>query len=74
MTWNGCNTAHFPVLEDVDNAALANVGIPDKADADLLPVGMELGKLTEELDKGTFAKGMMSGGMKCQSRGHWGEM
>lgn len=74
MTWNGCNTAHLPVLEDVDNTALANVRISNKADADLLPVGMELGELTEELDKGTFAEGMMARGMKCQSGGRWGEM
>lgn len=51
--------AAFAALERVDNAALAHVGVADKADRDLLLVGVQLGELTEQLDERTLAKGVV---------------
>lgn len=52
--WGYC--ADFLFTEGVDNGGLPGVWVSDKADRYLLAFCVEGGKLTEELDEGTFAK------------------
>ena len=65
---NGSDIANLAALQGVDHAALANVGIANEADGDLLLVRVECGKLAEKRDEGAFAKGMVRRGMEGESR------
>lgn len=51
--------AAFAALERVDNTALSHVGVADKSDRDLLLVGVQLGKLAEQLDERALAEGVV---------------
>ena len=64
----GRHAANLATLERVDDAGLADVGVADKADGDLLLVGVQLGELAEELDEGALAKGVVGGGMEGDGR------
>lgn len=66
--------AAFAALERVNDAALAHVGVADEADRDLLPVGVQLGELTEQLDERALAEGVVWRRVEGQRGVSWCEM
>jgi len=56
---NWCYCAHLLVSEGVDDGGFAGIGITNKPDRDLFPVGVEGGELTEKLDERTLAEGVV---------------
>jgi hypothetical protein len=44
-----CAWAHLLLLERVDHARLANIGVADKANGDVLLVGVQLGEPGEKV-------------------------
>lgn len=51
-------------LDSIDDTALADIGITDEADTNLLLFGHEIGELAEELNEGTFTEGVVYGSVE----------
>lgn len=56
FSWNRGSLAYFSFLQRVNDTRLANVGISDEANADVLLVSMKDVKLPEEIDECSFSK------------------
>lgn len=68
LSWDRGDSADLLLLERVDDAALADVGIADEADRDLLLVRVEHRELAEELDQRALAERVVDGSVEGQSR------
>lgn len=64
LSWNWSNIADFATFQRVNDTTLSNVRVSDETDRYLLLVGMQLRKLSEELDKRAFTKGMIGRSME----------
>jgi hypothetical protein len=64
LSRNRSDSADLLGAEGVDDGRLAGVGVPDQSDGDLLPVGVEGGKLTEELDERTLSERVVDIGVE----------
>ena len=51
-------------LDSIDNTALADVGIANETDTDLLLFGHKIGELAEELNERTFTEGVVDGSVE----------
>lgn len=47
FTWNGCYIANLFFLEGIDDTRLANIGIADETNGNLLAIGEEGGELAQ---------------------------
>lgn len=70
LAGNGGDCADLLLLECVDDARLARVGVADKADRDLLLVRVQYAELTEQLNQRPFSKGIIDGSVK-RNRGRF---
>jgi len=50
FAWNRCDSADLALLQSIDKAALANIGISNKTDRNLFFIGVKLGELPQECD------------------------
>ena len=64
----GSHPAHLSALKCVDDATLPDVGVSHKSDRYLLLIGMQVGKLSQELDQGALPEAVIWGGMEGDSR------
>ena len=73
LSWNRRSLAHRLLLERVDDGGFADVGVSDESDRNLLFIGEEGGKLTEELNEGSFTERVVDRGVEGDSRMRLGE-
>jgi hypothetical protein len=71
---NRSDIADLLSFDGIDDAAFADIGVANEANRNLLLVGHEIGELTEELNKGTFAEGVVDGCMEGDGRVRFGEI
>ena len=64
LSGDGSSLANGLLLQRVDDGGLANVGVSNETDRNLLLVGEESGELTEKLDEGSLSEGVIDGGME----------
>ena len=64
----GSHPAYLSALECVNDTTLPDVRVSHKSDRYLLLIGMQVGKLSQELDQGTFPEAVIWGGMESDSR------
>jgi hypothetical protein len=69
-----CHIADLLLLERVDDARLAHVGVADEANADLLLVGMQVGELTQQLNEGAFPERVIDGSVEGDRRVELGQV
>lgn len=73
LSGDGSRLADGLLLERVDDGRLADVGVADEADRDLLLVGEEGGELAEELDEGSLSERVVDRGVEGDGGVSFGE-
>lgn len=74
LSGDGSDGADFLLLQGVDDAALADVGVSDETNRDLLLVRMKDGELTKELDERTFSERVVDRGVESECGGELGQV
>jgi hypothetical protein len=74
LSGNGCNSTNLLVSKGIDYRRLSSVRIPDKANRNLLAIRVKSRKLTQKLDKGSFAERVVDRRMESESGIIFGQM